>query len=159
MMPDTATELTFTPEQLAQLLDVLGLPADTADAELVVTTAADLRAQVDELRKPSAVAAAAKAQGLDVVDSEGLAALRADAEQGRELKAAAAQQKIAASVDDAISRGKITPARREHWVSLIGADPAMADVLAAVPAETAVPLTEVGHSTEGEPADGGWFYD
>jgi hypothetical protein len=32
-------------------------------------------------------------------------------------------------------------------VSLIAADPGMADVLVAVPDETAVPLKEIGHAT------------
>ncbi|MDT5007138.1 MAG: hypothetical protein QOJ24_4314 [Mycobacterium sp.] len=31
----------FTPEQITALLEALGLPADTADAELVVATATD----------------------------------------------------------------------------------------------------------------------
>jgi hypothetical protein len=70
--------------------------------------------------------------------------------EGRKLAAAAAHQKIEASVDDAIRKVKITPARRKHWINLIGADPGMADVLASVPNETAVPLTEVGHSVSAE---------
>jgi hypothetical protein len=68
---------------------------------------------------------------------------------------------VEAAVDDAVNNGKITAARRKHWVQLIEADPAMADVLAAVPSETAVPLHEVGHSAQMNGAadsDSGWFY-
>ena len=86
-------------------------------------------------------------------------ALRRDAAEGRKLAAAAALAKVEAAVDDAINNGKITPARRKHWVTLIEADPEMANVLAAVPNETGVPLTEIGHSTEAELAEASrWFY-
>lgn len=66
----------------------------------------------------------------------------------------------AASVDDAIAKGKITPARREHWLKLIGADPAVADVRAKTPNETAVPLTEIGHDVGQEDGSTGrdWFF-
>ncbi|MDC9015200.1 hypothetical protein [Mycobacterium marinum] len=64
------------------------------------------------------------------------------------------------SVDDAISRGKVTVARRKHWVTLIEADPGMADVLAGIADETAVPLAEVGHSADvdGHAEPAAWFY-
>ncbi|WP_369815635.1 hypothetical protein [Mycobacterium sp. 852002-40037_SCH5390672] len=60
-----------------------------------------------------------------------------------------------------MSKGKITAARKKHWQMLIEADPGMAEVLASVPNETAVPMTELGHSLE--PVDAGadkpaWFY-
>jgi hypothetical protein len=148
--------LTFDDTQAGQLLVLLGLPEDTDDTQLVIDTVADVTRD-PLVTKPSDVAAAAKSQGLDVIDADSLTALRNDAAEGRKLVAAAAQAKVAASVDDAIGKGKITPARREHWVNLIGADPGMADVLASVPAETAVPLTELGHSTEAT-EEREWFY-
>ena len=101
--------------------------------------------------------------GMDVVDIDTLAALRADAAEGRQIKAAAARQKIEDTVNAAVSKGKITPGRQKHWVDLITADPAMADILASVPNETAVPLTQIGHGVDnqeginpGSRAD--WFY-
>ena len=156
--------LTFTDDQAAALLDALGLPADTADAQLVVDTAKDLAAQAEAMdpAKPSTVAAAAKRNGLELLDKATVEALRRDAQEGRRLAAAADLAKVEASVDDAISKGKITAARRGHWVTLIQADPGMAQVLASVPAETAVPLTELGHSREATDADADgvsqWFY-
>lgn len=48
--------------------------------------------------------------------------------------------------------------RRKHWVTLIEADHDMAAVLAAVPIEPAVPLTEVGHANEPRTEHGAWFY-
>lgn len=154
--------LQFTDVQAAAFLDVLGLPADTTDAQLVVDTAKDLAAQAEALdpAKPSTVAAAAKRNGMEVLDKDTAEALRRDAQEGRRLAAAATLAKVEASVDDAIAKGKITAARRGHWVTLIQADHGMADVLASVPYETAVPMTELGHSLEPNDADAGgeWFY-
>lgn len=151
----------FTPEQVAALLTALGLPNDTDDPQLVLDTAVDLAAQLGDPAKASTIAASAKRAGLEVLDNETVAALRRDAAEGRKIAAAAAKAKVEASVDDAVTKGKITPSRRKHWVSLIEADPGMADVLAAVPIETAVPMTEVGHSADnaGDTAEAAaWFY-
>jgi len=150
----------FTPEQITALLTALGLPDDTDDPQLVVDTAADLAAQLGDPAKPSTIAASAKRAGLEVLDTATADALRRDAQEGRKIAAAAARERVEAAVDDAISKGKVMASRRKHWVSLIEADPGMADVLAATPNETAVPLTEVGHSADSadlaKPAT--WFY-
>lgn len=111
--------------------------------------------------KPSTVAAAARKAGLEVVDIQTLTALRHDAQQGRAMAAAAKTQKIEAAVDEALRLGKIAPSRKRHWVTLCTHDEGMIEVLAAVPNETAVPMTEVGHSTEpaaDDRADAGWFW-
>lgn len=150
----------FTPEQIIALLAALGLPDDTDDPQLVVDIAVDLAAQLGDPAKPSTIAASAKRAGLEVIDADTAAALRHDAAEGRKIAAAAARARVEASVGDAVTKGKITPARRKHWVSLIEADPGMADVLAAVPNETAVPLSKVGHSADNtdDRAESGWFY-
>lgn len=147
--------LTFTDDQTSQLFELLGLPADTdpADVDAILAVIDDLAKQAavgDNDTKPSAVAAAAKRIGLEVVDSDTLAALRTEATEGRQVKAAATKARIDGQVADAIRAGKITPARRDHWVTLITADPAMADVLASVPDETAVPINEVGHASDSD---------
>ena len=154
--------LEFDDAQAAALLDAVGLPADTTDPQLVVDTAVDLAAQLEDVdaAKPSTIAAAAKRNGMEVIDKDTADSLRRDAQEGRRIAAAAARAKVEASVDDAIGKGKIMPSRRKHWVTLIEADPPMADTLASIPNETAVPLTEMGHGTDtddlAEPA--GWFY-
>ena len=156
--------LAFTDEQAAALLEALGLPAETTDAQLVIDTTKDLASQAEAVdpAKPSTVAAAAKRNGMEVLDKETAAALRRDAAEGRRLTAAAVLAKVEASVDDAINKGKITPGRRGHWVTLIQADPGMAEVLASVPNETAVPITELGHSSDPIAKTGDdapeWFY-
>lgn len=161
--PDEAWSDEFTGEQSRRLRELLGLPLDTTDAELILDTIEDLIKQVEEAAertKPSDVAAAAKRQGLEVIDADTLAALRRDAAEGRQIKAAAQRQQIEATVAEAITKGKITASRRKHWIDLITADPAMADVLASVPDETAVPLSEIGHGLgdeENHPRTD-WFY-
>lgn len=144
--------MTLDDDQTAALLEALGLPADTSDAQLVVDTTKDLAAQVADLdpAKPSTVAAAAKRAGMELLDKDSAEALRRDAAEGRKMIAAAAQQRVEASVDDAIRKGKITAARRKHWVSLIGADPGMADVLASI-ADNTVPVSELGHGQNPDP--------
>lgn len=152
--------LTFDDTQAATLLELLGLPADTDDIDTVQATVKDAVTPTDG--KPSEVAAAAKRAGLEVIDGDTLSALRNEAAEGRQIKAAAAREKIEAAVGDAITKGKITPSRRDHWINLITHDAEMANVLASVPDETAVPMTEIGHGIDalgqpGQPADG-WFY-
>lgn len=159
--------LTFNDEQEAELLKLLGLPeaapGDT-DAGLALDTITDLAHQVAGMtpEAPTSVAAAAKRHGMEVIDTDTATALRRDAAEGRRVAAAAARTRVEASVDDAVGKGKITPSRRKHWVELISADPGMADVLAAVPNETAVPLSAVGHAADVNAADlsepAAWFY-
>ena len=90
---------------------------------------------------------------MDVIDSDSLAALRRDADEGRRLAAEAARTKVETLVDNAIRRGKITPARRKHWVTLITNDAALGDTLNAIPDETAIPLTEIGHGIDDDGDD------
>jgi hypothetical protein len=157
--------LTLTPDddQEARLRAALGLADDVTDNETILATIEDLAAQVVGMNpeQPSSVAAAANRHGMEVIDTDTAAALRRDAAEGRKIAAAAAKARVEAAVADAVDKGKITPSRRKHWVTLIEADPGMADVLAAVPNETAVPLSEVGHSADGtgDLAEAStWFY-
>lgn len=62
--------------------------------------------------------AALSGPALEVVDTDTLAALRHDAQEGRKVAAAAKAQKIEAAVDEALRLGKIAPSRRRHWVTL-----------------------------------------
>jgi hypothetical protein len=147
------------------LLALLGLPEDTDDLSLILDTVRDAVTEPDaDDAAPSAVAAAAKKHGLDVVDHDTHEALKRDAAEGRRLKAAAKQADVEAKVDAAVDRGAITASRRKHWISLLSADPGMETVLASIPNETAVPLSEIGYaSAESDTQDiaadtVGWFY-
>ncbi|OPX11995.1 hypothetical protein [Mycobacterium sp. AT1] len=157
--------LTLNDTQEAELIKLLGLPEaepGEADTELVIDTVVDLAAQAEAFdpAKPSAVAAAARRSGMDLVDHDLHEALKRDAAAGRQAVAAAARQKVEASVDAAIDRGALAPARRGAWIELISADNAMADVLAKVPDHAVVPLSEIGHAATPSDIDRpvGWFY-
>lgn len=153
--------LTFNDDQAANLLDMLGLPTDTTDIAVALDTVKDAVTSSAPLQ-PSAIVAAAQKVGLEVVDADTMTALRNDAAEGRRVVAEVTRQKIEDTVINAVNRGKITPARADHWRTLIAADPAMAEVLNAVPDETATPLTEIGHGVDcpegGEPPRNDWFY-
>ncbi|SOX53700.1 hypothetical protein MAAFP003_2374 [Mycobacterium ahvazicum] len=131
--------LTFDDTQSAQLLQAIGLPEDTTDLDLV-------QAAVADMAKASGgdPVAAAKRAGLATIDPESLVQLRADAQRGRDIAAAAAQHEIEEKVEKAIHAGKIPVSRRKHWVQLIGADKGMADVLASMP-DNLIPMEEIGH--------------
>lgn len=143
--------LTFNDEQAIALLGPLGLPADTTDPATVVATVSDaLAADTLTNAAPSALIVAAKNAGLEVLDADTATALRHDAAEGRQIKAAVERERIVNAVNSAVAKGKITPARKEHWVNLITADPAMAEYLNNIADETAVPLTEIGHGVGNE---------
>jgi hypothetical protein len=143
--------LTFDDSQAAELLNTLGLPTDTTDTFIALATVKDAITSTGAgTLQPSAIAAAAKAAGFEVLDTDTATALRAEAAEGRQIKAAVARKNIEDTVANAINKGKVTVARREHWINLLTADPGMADVLNAVPDETAVPLNEIGHGIDNE---------
>ena len=135
-----------------RLLEALALPADTTDPELVAL------AVEDAITAPASGQQTAAAAGLTQVDPDTLAALRRDAEQGRAIAAAAVQRDRAQLVAAAVNRGSITPARRQHWLTVLSADPGMADTLASLPAGL-VPVTgELGHATESATEPAAWFH-
>ncbi|TQR82818.1 hypothetical protein D8S82_30320 [Mycobacterium hodleri] len=160
--------LTFNDEQEAELLKLLGLPevapGDT-DAGLTLDTITDLAHQVEAMdpAKPSTVAAAAKRNGMEVIDTATADALRRDAAEGRRVAASAAAAKVEAAVDSAIDTGRIMPSRKKHWVTLCSNDDEMLTHLASIAPGTAVPLDAIGHAadtgTTRDVADAAaWFY-
>jgi hypothetical protein len=168
-----ALTLEYNDDEEKQLLAGLGLPPaapGVTDPETVKATIADLIAdeQAEEqapggdVGQPSAIAAAAKRHGLDVVDHDTHEALKRDAAEGRRIAAAARHADLEAKVDKAIDRGAITAARKRHWITLLEADPQMEKVLAGIPDETAIPLKEIGHATDVDAKDladaSEWFY-
>lgn len=149
-------EVDFTTDQWTRMTEALGLAPD-ADPETIVATIEDL---VTTPTDPSTVTAArASAAGLVQVDPGTLASLRADAGQARELRAAAAVRDRTQVVGDAVRAGKIAPARRQHWMTVLAADPGAVETLATLPAGLIPVDGEIGHASEGgavEPAK--WFH-
>jgi hypothetical protein len=150
------TETTVSAELWKTLTEALGL-AEDADAETVVAAVEDVVTTPD--LDPAKAATVAAAAGLTMVDPDSLAALQRDATRGRELAAAEAKRQVSSVVMAAIGKGKIPPARREHWVTLLAADPTMKARLDAMP-DNMVPLVEIGHASavdEGIAERADWF--
>jgi ATP-dependent Clp endopeptidase proteolytic subunit ClpP len=144
------------------LRERLGLDAD-ADEAAILTAVDEL---VDKATAPPEPApepvvepvAARLPEGTVIVDKATLDELRQQASEG---VAARAQQRTEArdrAISDAISKGKVLPARRQHWQDSWDADPdgtrAMLDSLA----EGLVPLADLGEPG-GEPTDTGFDAD
>lgn len=144
------------------LAQKLGIPAD-ADDEAVLTAFSEALAanEADSAEgepeaapeateaTPEQIAAAAKRLGLTVMDSEVASRLTADAAAGREARDRQQREDDAKVVDAAISKGKITPARRDHFLASMEADrEGTTTLLEKTLQESAVPLTEFGHATE-----------
>lgn len=148
-MPDnapTATDTTLTADLWARLTEALGMAAD-ANPETVVVA-------VEELTiAPGSENAVAAAAVLASAGRSALDQLRADAEQGRVLAAAARKRDITDKVEIAFRRGAITVPDKKHWTALIEADPTKADVLASLPNEFAVNLSEKGYGMGNEGED------
>ncbi|MCW1803867.1 head maturation protease, ClpP-related [Brachybacterium squillarum] len=125
------------------------------DAEL---TDDQLLAAVDEAlaeRAEETPAAATRAlpEGSEIVDSEVLARLQSEAEDGRTARAEQAAARREKAVDDAIKAGKFGPARRESWLNRLERDEegGLADLEALTPG--LVPMSQVGDAGEELDAD------
>lgn len=143
------------------LVQKLGLTADADDDAVLTAFEAALAANAeapaednggtstDAEATPEQIAAAAKKHGLTVLDAEVAQRLTADAAAGREARDRQQAEDDARIVDTAISKGKITPARREHFLASMKADrEGTTTLLEKTLQESAIPLTEMGHSTE-----------
>lgn len=141
------------------LIERLGL-AEDADED-AITAALDAALDKDEggdnpsaNSSVSSITASAKEHGLAVVDGDVLARLQADAQAGREARAQQERESRERCVDEAISKGKIVPARRDHFLKLHAADPeGTAQLLADLPDQASVPLSEMGHGIDPQEAE------
>lgn len=134
-------------------LQKLGLDAE-ADADAInaaiealpdagTAPAADAEATAEQ------IAAAAKKHGLAVFEAGAAERLVADAAAGREARDRQQAEDDARVVDAAISKGKITPARRDHFLASMKADrEGTTTLLEKTLQEASVPMTELGHATE-----------
>lgn len=146
--PDATDE-----EVLAALDKLASTEQEDTDEDTTTTTAEDDSVEAGAgtaVDGKELVAAAAKA-GLVLMDPARVAKLESDAAAGalaRQTQVAEAHAKV---VDAAVAKGKITAPRRDHFLALMKADPeGTTALLDSIPAETAVPLTEVGHGTEAQ---------
>ncbi|MDI3331416.1 MAG: ATP-dependent Clp protease proteolytic subunit [Micrococcus sp.] len=85
------------------------------------------------------------APGTVTLDEETYQSLRADADAGRQARDQQIGAERQATVQAAIDSGRIPPARREHWVNLLAADPGAEEVLNGLQPGT-VPLAPAGYT-------------
>ena len=136
------------------LAERLGIDADADDEtalqaldealeERSTDTTPEAEPSVDQLNTVAAK------HGLRVVDSTKWDELAAKAAAGQQARDEQVAKDHASVVDAAIGKGRITAARRDHFIALMKADSdGTTKLLDGLPDETAVPLSELGHSTE-----------
>ena len=133
---------------MAGLRERLGL-TETDGAEAIL-------AAVDNLADQPTAEVAPMPEGVALIESDQLAALQAAAAEVAAMRAERDAERRAGMVDAAVADGRITPARRDHWLAQLNADEeGVAGVLAALP--SVLPVVEVGHSDDVETADTALF--
>ena len=147
IMPAAAGRQTGSDVDLRKMIAArLGIAEDADDK-----TIADKLDEVTDLATrptPTDAAAAtayAEANGLRLVDATKFDEIETELADHRAAAAARTVADQAAVVENAITKGRITPARREHFVALMAADPeGTTALLDSLPDETAVPIAEAG---------------
>lgn len=146
----------------------LGLAADASEEDVIAALNDQLpEPPVDPAPAPAPVTAPpvtapAVDNGTVVVDAAQLAELQAAAKLGVAAHARQQDEDRRGLVDAAVKDGRIPPARRDHWLAQLAADPGAADVLAKL-APGLVPVTETGHGANPHAGqavtdeDLGWF--
>ncbi len=90
--------------------------------------------------------------GMALVDAAALDELRAHAVAGQQARAEQLRERRERLVNEAVSDGRIPPARREHWLAQLEADPGAETVLASM-AKGLVPLAPIGSESAPENAE------
>ncbi|WP_229401925.1 head maturation protease, ClpP-related [Micromonospora okii] len=141
----------FSDEQLTTLRQRLHV-ADDADEATIL---AALDTALAERPAPPQTA-----PGTVVLDEAQHAQLLADARDGREARAQQLREQREATVQAAVRDGRIPPARAEHWLAQLEADPGASETLAALKPGL-VPVNEIGYAADKptDPADNDdyWF--
>lgn len=131
-------------EVIKGLRERIGIPAEATlnDNELLAALDEALAEQADSA---APVASAAPAAGTVVLDEAAYQELQAQAAEG----SAARREQLATTranlVEAAVNDGRIPPARREHWINTLEADPGMEATLAGM-AKGLVPLEAAGYT-------------
>lgn len=129
----------FSDEQLTDMRKQLGV-ADDADEATIL--AALTEALAEQAEPPSA----ALPPGVVTVEKATLDELRAKAARGDEARARQEREDRERLVEAAVADGRIAPARREHWVAALAADPGAAATLAGLEKGLVPVGAELGHA-------------
>jgi hypothetical protein len=165
--PAGTTEEDTVPDIIDEVRTRLGLPADADDSTVLEALNERLPAEQPTtdpapVAPPAAPAPVPQTDGTVTVDAATWSQLQASAQRGEEARARQEQDDRVALVSAAVADGRIPPARRDHWLSLLAADPGAATTLAGL-AKGVLPVSEIGHggnpaaSATGSTDDLGWF--
>ncbi|MFJ3957706.1 head maturation protease, ClpP-related [Arthrobacter sp. NPDC090010] len=128
------------------LRERLGIPADSELSEDQILEAVDEALEEVEEETETSTPVTAPAEGTVVVDEDSYRELQAQAREGREARQEQLTTRREAAVDAAVQDGRIAPARREHWLNTIAADPGMEQVLNGLEKGLVVPLEPNGYT-------------
>lgn len=142
------TEEPMTDTLSAGLRQRLGIADDTAD-EATLLAAVD-QALAERAEPVAASTTTSTPAGTVLIEAGALEELRTQASAGAEAREQQLIDQRTRAVDAAVQDGRIPPARREHWLAQLAADPGAETVLVSLAAGT-VPLTALG-SDEGHDA-------
>lgn len=156
---ETMSELTEA------LVKRLGLKTDAGADDATLLAALDEalkeRAEPKPVVAPVAVPATPPkpaVEGIVTIDSSTLEDLKVAAQLGRSAHERQAREDRDGAIRAAVETGRIAPARREHFEKAWAADPEGARQILASLAPGLVPLTEVGHASDGQLDDDAKFY-
>lgn len=140
----------FSDADYTALRTKLGLPEDADEATIL----AALDEALEERAEPAPQASTTQAtmpelpEGLTIIETDVLANLQKGAEDGRTAR----EQQVNAHRDGlitaAIKAGKISPARKAHWVKQFEADAEGAEQMLAQLAPGLIPVSELGRAGE-----------
>ncbi|QSZ49402.1 head maturation protease, ClpP-related [Arthrobacter sp. D5-1] len=126
------------------LRERLGISADAELNEDELLDAVD-EALAEQVTEPAPAASAAHAPGTVVLDAAQYEELRNDAADGRMARQQQLADERSALVNVAVQDGRIPPARREHWLNSLAADPGVAETLASLE-KGLIPVASLGYT-------------
>lgn len=134
------------PEITSDDLALLGLPEDATKEAISAKIAEAMDAAT---APPPPPPAPTLPEGVVAVDSARLAQLESDAAAGREARDAQVAAHREQLVVAAIADGRIPPARQQHWLDQLAADPGAEQILAGL-AKGLIPLAQLGLGGNGD---------
>ena len=138
--PKKGTDMALSANLDSGLRERLGI---SADAELDDAT---VLAALDEALAERAEPTTDVPAGTVLIEASVLANLQANASQGAQARAQQIAEQRGRIVDSAINDGRITPARRDHWLAALNADPEGTEqTLSGLAKGLAVPVDTQGY--------------
>jgi ATP-dependent protease ClpP protease subunit len=142
--PDVPTEEgadTMSDTLNQALRERLGVTDEGIDENGLIAALDEALAEAPE---PAPAAAATLPEGLVAIEATVLDELRGQASAGAQARAQQVKEHREQLVKAAVDDGRIAPARRDHWLAQLEADPGAETVLTNL-APGLVPVAEIGH--------------